>query len=319
MAAWTKDQPKFDALWHGVDAARRRELATAENQHGWRAVHFACVSGELGMLRPLLEDVGGAAAALEQVRAPTKQGWFPLHYACGFGQTAAIDTLLAAGADLDVTNERSTACRGWTPWHRALRWWLSPGKPNAIAHLLSQCGVRADARAADGRTAAALANPEVHEALERMLRAEVAGGGGNESAAAALGDLVDVRALWRAEQAAEVGGAAGGATAAAASSPGAAAAAAAAAAAGNGEDVVSGSDSGDDDSGDDDSALEALGALEARISALDAKEVDVIANPAKYGLSSRADCMAREADIALEKERLLSQVAALRLRSSSSE
>eukprot|EP00937_MAST-01D_sp_MAST-1D-sp2_P000892 g892.t1 len=294
LATWTRDQSKFDALWHSADTARRRELAMATNEHGWAALHFACVSGQQSMLRPLLEDVGGSAAAQEQVRTPTEQGWFPLHYASGFGHAAAIDALLAAGADLEVGNERSATCRGWTPWHRAVRWWLSPGKPNAIAHLLAK-GVRADAQAADGKTAAELANPEVHRALEQMLRAEAtsagAGGGaagrGNGSAQAALDDLLQVRSLWRAAQQAEQQQAAAAPAETSATASG-----------GDGD-----GNRGDGGGGDDDCAQEALAALEARVAALDAEEADVVANPAKHGLSSRADCMAREADIVLEREK----------------
>jgi hypothetical protein len=40
---------------------------------------------------------------------------------------------------------------GYTPLHRAFRWWLDPGKPNAIGHLLS-VGADPTCKDAHGRT-----------------------------------------------------------------------------------------------------------------------------------------------------------------------
>ena len=71
------------------------------------------------------------------VSAPNRQGWRPLHYASGFGRPDVVDLLLSHGAELQCTNDVSMSYRGWTPLHRAFRWWLDANKPNAIRHLLS--------------------------------------------------------------------------------------------------------------------------------------------------------------------------------------
>ena len=85
------------------------------------------------------------------VEVPNRAGWRPLHYGAGFGRPDVIDLLLERGAHLQCTNDVSESYRGWTPLHRAFRWWLDPNKPNAIRHLL---GLGADATAQDsiGRT-----------------------------------------------------------------------------------------------------------------------------------------------------------------------
>ena len=184
MAAWMKDRDRFDAVWDAADAAdatgttgttgttassahvhERRDLAFAENEHGWNALHHACVHNQTHMIQQLLAEDFGCELAATSVR----NGWRPLHYACGFGQQESVDLLLTMGdADLEVNNDKSYACMGFTPFHRAIRWWLSPGKPNCIGHLL-KVGVNAAALTEDGKTAAHIANPEVHEALDEKL------------------------------------------------------------------------------------------------------------------------------------------------------
>ena len=305
LAAWTKDQASFDALWGGASLEERRALVAAENQHGWRALHFACVHGQQDMLHPLLEDLGCDNDVAAHVSAPTKQGWTPLHYAAGFGKVGAIDALLAAGADINVRNEgHDGACLGWTPWHRAVRWWLSPGKPNAIAHLLAIPGLQAHAMGADGRTAATIANPEVHAALEALLRAEAArqgaGGGGCSGVAPMLKELLLVREAWQAEAAAAK----------------AEAAAAAAAAAAGAETKAAANNDGSGSAGAGGGGDGGVAVLEERLAALERELKNVVADPCKHGLSSRADCMAREADLAFEMERIQAQIAAAEARSS---
>ena len=166
MAAWMKDDTKFSAIWNSTNSKEeRRELAFATNEHGWNCLHHACVHNLTNSIEKLMDEDFGQELAATSVR----NGWRPLHYASGFGQMAAVDLLLRDGnADLEVLNDKSFACMGSTPFHRAARWWLSPGKPNCIAHLL-RIGVIADAKAADGKTAAHIVNPEVHLAFKEIL------------------------------------------------------------------------------------------------------------------------------------------------------
>lgn len=132
MAAWSGDHDRFAAKFAAAATAdEKRAAIAASNDHGWNALHFAAVYDRRGMLEPMLE------ACPELVSAPNKQGWRPLHYAAGFGQPAVINMLLAHGAELDCRNEIAAEYKGYTPLHRAFRWWLDPNKPNAIAHLLS--------------------------------------------------------------------------------------------------------------------------------------------------------------------------------------
>ena len=186
MAAWSGSQSTFDRLWTDADLYQRQALADASNDHGWRAVHFACVSGQLAMLAPLLEGVEGQAGAV------TYTGWSAIHFAAGFGKVDAVDALLDAGADLESQNTRGGHHAGWTPWHRAVRWWLSPGKPNCIQHLL-ELGVVADARTDQDMTVAKLANPEIHDALELQLRRLPRP---SASAERLLDELMQVKADW---------------------------------------------------------------------------------------------------------------------------
>ena len=166
MAAWMKDGNKFDDIWNlARSSEERRSLAFASNEHGWNALHHAAVHNQTHMIQKLAEESFGR----ELAQSSTRNGWRPLHYASGFGQKESVDLLLKVGAaDLEIQNDRSYSCLGWTPFHRAIRWWLSPGKPNCIEHLLT-IGVNAAATTHDGKTAAHIANPEVHEALELAL------------------------------------------------------------------------------------------------------------------------------------------------------
>jgi len=166
MAAWTKDGPKFDTIWSKASIDERRDLAFATNEHGWNCLHHASVHNQTHMIEKLLFD-GDFGHELSETSV--RNGWRPLHYASGFGQKESVDLLLRGGASLEIKNDKSFACMDWTPWHRAVRWWLSPGKPNCIDHLLS-IGVNAAAVAGDGKTAAHIANPEVHKALDSALK-----------------------------------------------------------------------------------------------------------------------------------------------------
>ena len=135
---------------------------------------------------PPEEGVEGQAGAV------TYTGWSAIHFAAGFGKVDAVDALLDAGADLESQNTRGGHHAGWTPWHRAVRWWLSPGKPNCIQHLL-ELGVVADARTDQDMTVAKLANPEIHDALELQLRRLPRP---SASAERLLDELMQVKADW---------------------------------------------------------------------------------------------------------------------------
>ena len=67
------------------------------------------------------------------------------------GKPKIINKLIECGAKLDTVNEVSPEYKGYTPLHRAFRWWLDPGKPNAISHLLS-IGANPTLVDAQGRT-----------------------------------------------------------------------------------------------------------------------------------------------------------------------
>ena len=112
---------------------------------GWTALHFAAVYGRVAMLEAMLDECPDLA------ELPNRAGWRPLHYAAGFGRPEVIDLLLERGANLQCTNDVSNAYRGWTPLHRAFRWWLDANKPNAIRHLL-RLGADATVQDSIGRT-----------------------------------------------------------------------------------------------------------------------------------------------------------------------
>ena len=146
MQAWSGDLKSFSAqLECAAGAEERMKLLEAENQHGWNALHFSAVYGREEMMEVLLSE------APQLVQKANLRGWRPLHYASGFGHSRMIDLLLRHGADLSCQNEISAEHLGWTPLHRAFRWWLDPNKRNAIAHLL-HLGADPTALDAHGRT-----------------------------------------------------------------------------------------------------------------------------------------------------------------------
>jgi hypothetical protein len=109
------------------------------------------------------------------VEVPNRQGWRPLHFASGFGKADMIDLLITRGASLASPNELSDEYRGWTPLHRAFRWWLDPNKPNAILHLLT-IGADPTAHDASGRTPVDLtSDPCCRAAVEALADAAAAG------------------------------------------------------------------------------------------------------------------------------------------------
>ena len=144
-AAWSGDEDRFRKKCDAVESEKRKHVLEVDPTSGWTALHFAAVYGRTDMLAEMLDECP------DLVEHPNRAGWRPLHYAAGFGRPDVIDMLLERGASLQCTNDVSDPYRGWTPLHRAFRWWLDANKPNAIRHLL---GLGADATMQDamGRT-----------------------------------------------------------------------------------------------------------------------------------------------------------------------
>ena len=65
--------------------------------------------------------------------------------------------------------------RGYTPLHRAFRWWLDPHKPNAIRHLLA-LGADPTLRDEAGRTPVDVTSDNCcRPALDALAQAHAAG------------------------------------------------------------------------------------------------------------------------------------------------
>lgn len=143
-AAWSGDDSRFRAKFDPTET-RRRQITEVDPTSGWTALHFAAVYGRTDMLAEMLDECP------DLVEVPNRAGWRPLHYGAGFGRPDVIDLLLERGACLQCKNDVSEPYRGWTPLHRAFRWWLDPNKPNAIRHLL-RLGADPTAQDAIGRT-----------------------------------------------------------------------------------------------------------------------------------------------------------------------
>jgi len=171
MAAWSGDHKKFDRKWLAAasEAEQRQLITNMDPESGWNAMHHAAVGGREKMLNTMLD------ACPDLVEVPNRQGWRPLHFAAGFGKAAVIDLLIERGASLQTRNELSTEYRGWTPLHRAFRWWLDPNKPNAILHLLT-IGADPTALDASGRTPVDLtSDPCCKAAVAALADAAAAG------------------------------------------------------------------------------------------------------------------------------------------------
>jgi len=71
---------------------------TARGEGGWTPLHDAALDGDVAAIEALL--AGGA-----NIHAKTEDGSTPLHTAAFYGRLAAIKALLAGGADVDATAE----------------------------------------------------------------------------------------------------------------------------------------------------------------------------------------------------------------------
>ena len=165
LSAWSGNQSKFDSKWADSTSTQLTKHITATNAHGWTCLHFACVYGRRDMVARILD------ACPSELERPTTKGWTPLHFSAGFGHTAIIDDLLERGADREVLNTMAgSVAEGWTPLHRAIRWWLSPDKPNAVEHLIMAVGCDTEARGADGLRPIDLVHDDCADTLEAILK-----------------------------------------------------------------------------------------------------------------------------------------------------
>jgi len=94
------------ALRSRMDGVRALlERGAAVNRTGWTPLHYAATGGDAEILRLLL-----ARGAVVDARAPN--GNTPLMMAIRYGSEAAVDALLAAGADLRLGNDAGLDAAG---------------------------------------------------------------------------------------------------------------------------------------------------------------------------------------------------------------
>jgi hypothetical protein len=86
---------------HAAWVMRLVERGAAINRAGWTALHYACSSAEGAAVVKFLIDKGAA------VDAPSPNRTTPLMMAARYGSDAAVEQLLAAGADLRRRNDRN--------------------------------------------------------------------------------------------------------------------------------------------------------------------------------------------------------------------
>src|SRR3982751_4058061 len=133
-------------------------------------------------------------------RAQDGDGWTPLHLAAHYGHAAAVETLLANNADVNVrsgnamknqplhaaaagrrvetarlllesgANPNATQIGGFVPLHSAAQ-----NGDRALVELLLSHGADVNARSDDGRTALSLAEAGGHEEVARLLKERGAG------------------------------------------------------------------------------------------------------------------------------------------------
>jgi uncharacterized protein len=155
------------------------ELAGATDEQGMPAVRVALYHQQRAALDALLEaeppledaDVAavGDAAELRQrlarnaelVRARTPDGFTPLHYAAFFGGPAAVEALLAAGADPNAETDNAAHLR---PLHSA-----AAARDAESAELLLAAGADPNAQQQGGFTALHAAAHTDDEALAALL------------------------------------------------------------------------------------------------------------------------------------------------------
>ncbi|XP_063699917.1 tonsoku-like protein [Culicoides brevitarsis] len=87
-------------------------LQMKRNQKGETPLHLACISGNLTLVRQLL-DQG------HELIVRDNAGWIPLHEACNHGFKEIVEELLTRGANRGINDRGGTKCDGVTPLYDA--------------------------------------------------------------------------------------------------------------------------------------------------------------------------------------------------------
>lgn len=85
------------------------ELTTTD---GWTALHMACVDGDAEIFGMVL---GAVLVAGEALNMTTAEGWSPLMFAAREGHTAIVRALIAAGAEVQLTDENGQTALSCAP------------------------------------------------------------------------------------------------------------------------------------------------------------------------------------------------------------
>uniref|UniRef100_A0A336LVF7 CSON005624 protein n=1 Tax=Culicoides sonorensis TaxID=179676 RepID=A0A336LVF7_CULSO len=87
-------------------------LQTKRNQKGETPLHIACISGNLALVKQLL-DQGHETIVRDNA------GWIPLHEACNHGYKEIVEELLSRGNNRGINDRGGTKCDGVTPLYDA--------------------------------------------------------------------------------------------------------------------------------------------------------------------------------------------------------
>jgi hypothetical protein len=104
----------------------------------WAVAHWGEKKELVGSLLAKGADVNARTSVIV-VPEGLDEGWTPLHVACESGNKKQVETLLASGAEVNVTTKN-----GWTPLSLA-----KEGEQKAIVELLRQHGAKESARHAE--------------------------------------------------------------------------------------------------------------------------------------------------------------------------
>lgn len=87
-------------------------LQTKRNQKGETPLHLACISGNLTLVKQLL-DQGHETIVRDNA------GWIPLHEACNHGHKEIVEELLTRSGNRGINDRGGTKCDGVTPLYDA--------------------------------------------------------------------------------------------------------------------------------------------------------------------------------------------------------